>query len=370
VPTIKNRELLPPEQCDDQPLIDFLNNVHAVESPRLATGSKGTLSDYRTQVAHLQRYFDKCCRDAGLEPRPVQLSDVTDNLVAGAMLQSMARGNSKPTANKIHRSILAIHNHAIARGFPARPLRVKKLHEPRRTPEAWLLPEIEKLLLAARQLPGPIPNSPVSMGEFFYALLCFLLNTGSRIDAAMRTPTSGLDLVRGYITIPADVQKHRNDESFELLPQTAEALRVLRVKERGLPCIFDDWPYDRTRRNYRSLTKRLKQIVLAAGLARESDDLRLKCFHRWRKSFASFVASSRGISVASHMLGHSCLSVTQAYMDPRITNERKVTDALPAITVNLLHGDGDAQLAKLKTITEALQRVEREFGVKLALATG
>jgi site-specific recombinase XerD len=302
-------------------LATFLTKVYARENARLAGGSPASLDDYKLQVRTLQKFFDRECRERGEAPRNLTIEDVDDGLLAGAMAWLKAEGRSARTCNKLRRTIRAIHAFALnEKGFPGKPLRIKKYKELKRRPQAWRPEQVGRLLEAARAMPGMVGCVPA--GRWHYAHLMFLLNTGTRITAAMETPSAMLDLEQGWVTIPAEVQKHDQDEMFDLLPETVEALRAIQPHRHRR--IFDDWPFDRTKRQWPALIKRLKKILVAAGLFPSVKEIppRLELFHKLRRCFATFIAIKAGKGASRELCGHSDESVTDLYLDPTQMGER------------------------------------------------
>lgn len=329
-------ELLPgggrefdPAEFLSWPVLRFAEAIVFVENPRVAGGSERTRYAYRGEIRNLQKYFDERCRQEGRPVRDLVLGDIDDRLLAGAMAWQATRGLSRESSNKLRTTIRALHAFARReRKLPAPPLTVKPFKVAKRRPQGWLIGEFDALLAATDSMPGRI--GPNEAGHWWRALLLFLFNTGSRISATMHCPTAGLDLDRGYVLLPAEIQKHAADESFELLPETVAALRRLKIVQRGLPCIFDDWPHDRCRdTNWRTLNNHLKRLIVAAGLAQPGEKLSHKLFHRIRRTFGSYICKAAGSNVAQQMLGHSSPSVTKLYLDDRITGNRSVAGLLP-----------------------------------------
>jgi integrase len=308
------------ETTTETPVIDFLREVYAIQNSEIAGGSQASLDDLVTQVRNLQRYLNELLTSAQQPPRDLLLLDLTDPLVAGAMKWQTNNGNAPNTANKLRAAVVALVNFAIdVLELPLRRLRTRKFPVPKRKPRCWLPDEVLRILAAAQRMPGKIGDVPA--GAWFFALELFILNTGTRISAAMNTPTVGLDLDGGWITIPAEVQKHDSDETFDLLPITIAALKAIRPQRHKR--IFDDWPFDRAQRQWPTLNRWQKRIIVAAGLRPSLAEVTEKdLFHKLRRSFATFVAAKAGKQVARIMLGHSHESVTDLYLDERMTNDR------------------------------------------------
>lgn len=315
-------------------LLGFLVNVYARENPKFIGGKKATLTDYKIQVGTLQKFFDLEC-EARVEPRrTVLVSDVSDSLVAGCMGWMISRGLAAKTCNKMRRTIKAIHTFAIEeKDHDGRLLRVKKLKEPKTNPRAWRPEQVAMILQAAREMP------PTKRGNWDgrddLALLLFILNTGTRITATMLTPKSGLDYQTGEITVPAAVQKHDRDESYDLLPITVNALKHMHASpdER----LFGHWAYDdHVNGKWRSLTNRLRKILVRAGLFASVAEIpkRVNMFHKFRKCFATFMRLKHGKEKSTEACGHSAGAVTEAYWDQTQIGDRpSCREAMASILV-------------------------------------
>lgn len=311
-------------------LLAFLDNVYARENPKMISGRKATLIDYRIQVGTLQKFFD-INSDS---PRPLLISDVTDSLVAGCMSWMIERGLAAKTCNKMRRTVKAIHTFAVEeKGISGVVLRVRKLKEPKTIPRAWRPDQIARILAAAKAMP------PTNRGEWDgrddLALILLILNTGTRITATMLTPKSGLDFSAGEITIPAAVQKHGSDEVFDLLPVTIESLKSMHTSPDSR--LFGHWPYDdHVNCKWRSLTNRLRKILVKAGLFESIEHIpkRVNMFHKFRKCFATFMRMKYGKEKSAEACGHSGIAVTEAYWDmTQIGDRPSCRDALSAILV-------------------------------------
>ena len=323
-----------PLRADSLALSAFLDRVYARENPNIVGGRKATLTDYQIQVRTLQKFFDKERLADDKPSRALLISDVTDSLVAGCMAWMIERGLAAKTCNKLRRTIRAIHAFAInEKGYDGRPLRVKKLKEPKLKPRAWTPEQITKILAAAMNMP------PAKRGDWDgrddLALVLFILNTGTRITATMLTPRSGLNLDAAEVTVPASVQKHNADEVFDLLPLTVQALRDMHRSSDGR--IFGHWAYDDPENGkWRSLTNRLKKILVMAGLFQDVEEIpkRVNAWHKFRKCFATFMRLKHGKEKSTEACGHSGGSVTEAYWDETQVGERpSCREALAAILV-------------------------------------
>lgn len=277
--------------------------------------TSATAEDYRVQIRNLNAY----CHTLGMPE--ARLSDLSSELLAGAVAWQIRRGRVAPTANKLARTIAAVWRYAHRRGMIDTLPAVDRLPELLKEPECWSMDEFTRILDAAERMTGTVGQ--VSSSVFWPALLWTVLNTGSRISAVMRAPTSGLDLAGGWIKVPAEVQKHRKDMLFDLLPETRQALIALAPVGR-LDTVFGDWSHDRRSRGWRALTAGYRRILRAAGLPDDRRDL----WHKVRRTFATLIAAKGGESVAQSLLGHSSIHVTRRYLDQRKLERPSVVSLL------------------------------------------
>jgi site-specific recombinase XerD len=336
---------------DSPELMHFLLKVYARENSELAGGSAASLADYKTQVRSLQKFFDLECLEQGQLGRPIRLADITKPLLAGCLAWMIQRGRKATTANKLLRTILAIHRFGIVETeLPGKVLHVAKLPELERKPRAWRPNQIGQILTAAWQMP-PVKGS-AWCGKHDYALVLFILNTGTRISATMETPSRLLEFDAGQVTVPAEVQKHKSDETFDLTDETLRALKAIEPWKHTR--IFDAWPHDRVgqKRKWRALTKRLKLILVKAGLFASINDIPpyKELFHKLRRCFATFIAAKHGRRAATDRCGHSTEEVTKRYLDEtQLTDRPSCRDALEG-KIPLPHVDLQRQLFNKHTL--------------------
>jgi hypothetical protein len=215
-----------------------------------------------------------------------RLAGRRDALVADAKICDGKPGRSKATVNKLFRVVTAVWRFAHDQELVAKLPKVEKYREDDLEPECWSPEEFDQILHHAARVKGRVGD--VSAGIFWLALITFKYSVGARISAVMRTPSKSLDLPAAQVKIPASVQKQKDDQRFDLLPQAVEALSMLRP-ERHV-CIFDDWRHDRTQMGWRALTKGLRKILRAAKLPDTSRDL----WHKIRRTTITFVAAAAG----------------------------------------------------------------------------
>jgi len=280
---------------------------------RLVGASEWTLSDYRHRLNVFEDY-------SGPE---LPIDQINDELLS-AFFADRLKTNAQDTVNGYRRILLAVIAFARRKGLTEYQPCVPRLKTPKREPECWSLEEMRRIIDAASNTPGLV--GPVPAGKWWPALILFVYNCGTRISATMGVPSNRLDLERGSVFVPAELQKQRADQRFDLLPETVKALRAIEPDRNE--CIFDDWPYDRTQPQFKILNSHLKRILRRAGLPHTRRDM----WHKIRRTFGTMAAAHAGKAYASEMLGHSSVRITEAYLDTRFLDRPSLLDALPSIS--------------------------------------
>jgi len=254
------------------------------------------------------------------------LADLNDNLIAAAMHFLVNHGLAIDTVNGLLTTVKCLARFAFDRKLEnfSETIRQKKFRANRAEPVALMPDELASLFSACHHVPGMIGSVPAA--HWWPAFLGLLHSTGLRVNAAMHIPTSHLDLERMEVAVPAEFQKHKREQRLDLLPGTVAALARLRLAERGVPTLFGDFPY-----GYHSLQRRYYRLYVLAGLF--SSDAAVPAhshgFHILRKTLASQIYAASGIYIACERLGHSNISVTMRYIDPRYRRDFKVAGTIP-----------------------------------------
>jgi integrase len=294
-----------------------------VLKPRVASGSKATVVDYRIQLRHLDRYFQS------IAGREMLITDFSDQVIFGAMKSRLDSGCTVDTANKLRAFAVALWNHACDRFpdvAPRPPRRIDKFRPPKRDPECWSQEEFELILRAANKLCGTVGD--VALSEFADCLLRVEYNSGARISAVMSIETAWVDVSSAQLVIRAEAQKDDEDQTVRLLPGTMDAIARLHVRGR-LPRLFDDWPYDRSVVQWPALNNLLAGLIVDAGLRpNRAAVTRRDLWHKIRRTFATYITIKAGIETAREMLGHSSVEVTRRYVDKSKLGRRSQADLL------------------------------------------
>jgi len=286
-------------------LEDFFQFVY--RPLRLPDASANTLRLYENTLTNVQKYLGRHGR----------LDDLTDEWVSLFMAWMLDRGRSPVTANSNRRRLVALWNFACRKRLLDEWPTVRKLREPQRTPVAYSLDELAKLLGACLKAEGELyPGLPA--GPWWYALHLVLWDTGERIACIRGLLWTDVDLAGGWLHARAELRKGgRADRTYKLRRETVEAIERIRQPER--PEIFpfpreDHWLY-----------YHYGKILRAAGLPTS----RMDKFHKVRKSVGTHGLAA-GADAAT-LLDHTDIRVTKKYLDPRYSGQVFAADLLPSI---------------------------------------
>lgn len=304
-------------------LLEFYNRFY---QPAKHAGDKHrtTCIQYRVQIANINKFFRLQLAAAGLEARYVELGDLCDELITGAMNWQVERGRSRTTANKLRGHINAVWNFA-TRQFAKQGITLArpdndKYRVDTSEPLAFLPDELQRILDACARQQGMVGGVPA--GDWWLAFTLFVFSSSLRINAARKVPTAKLDLTRGEFWAPASGQKQRKEQLLDLHTSAVVALRKLRLAERGVAMVLGDWPY-----NTDTLRRHFTRILVESGIFASVKDVpRQLKFHALRKTLASQIFETAGLHVACDRLGHSSVEVTKRYIDPRYRSQPRVRE--------------------------------------------
>jgi len=307
---------------------------------RLIGTKQVTQKGYRITLRHFTAFL----------ARVATLDDFTDETVARFMSWCLeSRGMAIPTVNAQRRYLLCLWRFSKKKKWVIELPDVPLLKEYKRVPQAWSIEQLGAIVQAARETPGYTDVFSHSIGRvstkkngtlkyfpassplvrtlggveakvWWPALILFLYDTGLRIGTAMALEPSHLDFETGWLHVPAEIQKHKSDGRFKLHPDTlAEVKNIHEGKtfERLFP-----WSWTRA-----TLYKHFREILDRAGVPVGTKTGCL--FHRIRKTSATYVASKMGRAAAIDHLGHSCVSVTERYLDVTKIERIQAADVLP-----------------------------------------
>lgn len=298
---------------NDSFLLTFFENVY--RPMKLRGKSPNTIRLYVNTLGNFERF---------LRHKPT-FDDLQDEIVGGFMAWHVDQGNSPETANKDGGQILALWRFAARKDYVKLWPDVDMMPCPKRTPRAWLQPELEKLFDSAMREEGTIAGVKASL--WWRTLLAVVFFTGERIGAVRRLKWDNVDLDGGWIFIPAETRKgRRSDKAFPVPPPLVDLLHSIRSPEREQ--VFP-WPFDLS-----TLYARIKRILKRAMLPTD----RKSKFHRIRKTTASYYKAAGGDP--TELLDHADPKTTKKYLDPRICGDRQSATVLfvPWASIPLANG--------------------------------
>lgn len=257
--------------------------------------------------------------------------------------EARPRVHSKGTPNRSRRTLGAVWREAAKQNLAPPPCDLPQARVDKKKPRAWSVEEVGRIAYTARSakwhwyrprgrnLAASWSPPSVEAGLWFFAIVMTAYYTGARITAILTTPAKLLDLDAARLTIPADVQKHRVEQDYDLASEVIAAWRSLDPHRRALVRLGDDWPYDRgAGGNWQTLCNWLKRLLRESGVGMEGQtDFRRELWHKFRRTCATHLAASEGIEKARIWLGHSSQAMTMRYIDDRFLPRIDVARALP-----------------------------------------
>lgn len=260
---------------------------------KLRGRSQETVRLYRLSLKSFERTLN----------RSTTLGDLTDINLARHLQRLAVNNRAAATINKDRAQILAIWRFACQRNYLSVWPNVPQEIEPKRTPVAWLPEELDALHRAIRTEEGYIGQ--VKAKVFWEGLFLVILDTAERIGAIRQLQWQHLQ--GEWLTVPAELRKgKRRDRQYRLSGETLEALSKIEAHHEN---IFH-WPL-----NKYFLWNKWKAIVRRAGLTTG----RTRMFHCLRRTVAS-ACDSAGVDPQA-ILDHKDRSVTEMYLDPRISHQ-------------------------------------------------
>ena len=274
---------------------------------RLRGGSFRTTALYEQLIKRFSEYLG----------HPATMDDLNDLAVAGFLEHRRSMGRSPFTVERERSGLIALWNLAARRGIKKTWPEVPAGKLPRRTPNAWTLPEMQRLFKTARETKGWVNG--VKANVFWPALLAVLWETGERIGAVMSARKS--DFRPPHLLIRAEARKGGRDDLMHVLtPATCHRVELAMAHDE--PTIFF-WSGAHS-----GLWSGWKRLVQRAGLPIGRD-----CgFHKIRRTAASYLAQKGGN--ATEFLGHRSPELAAKwYLDPIVTHAGQPApcDVLPRI---------------------------------------
>jgi integrase len=257
--------------------------------------------------------------------RPATLADLNDSTVTAHIGWIAETGRSPRTGNKSRDQLLAIWRYAARKRHLELWPDVEPLREYTRTPTAWTIQQLAKIIDVARLFgPGGMKRlrQPSLCGipadVWWVTLFLVLYDTGIRIGAAMQLRCDDYQAEQRRLFVRAETQKHRADQVLPVSEETAEALaKCIAAAEREQ--LFP-WPHNKS-----LIYFHFNRLLKAAGLPAGRRDK----FHKIRRTSATAAELALGPGAASIHLGHSSPKVTERYLDRSMLPTANVAAALP-----------------------------------------
>ena len=229
------------------------------------------------------------------------IEQIDSRLLAGWQAW-MLPGHSPATVNSYVRHIRALLNFAASEevGILARPPTIRMLREPRRSPLALTVEEFGKVLRTADREPN---------AALWLALLLVGWESGLRLRGLLSLRPIDVLFPQAGLYCQAEGQKNATAQWFPLQPETLDAIRPIYSLENERLFSFHC--------KAGQVSRIMRRILDTAGIyAPHGSGM---CFHRLRKSKASYTMLAGGNATAA--LGHSRPEITAHYLDPRIVGQ-------------------------------------------------
>lgn len=242
--------------------------------------------------------------------RPPVVQDLTDdNLTLLYRWLQDSRKCAVITQNERVGRLKALAEFLWRRGYLEYGITLSRLKVPRRSPHAWQVEEIQRLVEMTSRIRGQLDGVPAAL--WWRVLLAWLWGTGARIGETLQLRWDWIDLDRGVAHIPAESRKGQtSDKVFSLPAWLVDELR--KIKDPARLLVF---PFPRTKS---SMYHRWRKLIQWAGLPNER-----RKNHKMRVSHATWIEALGGD--AQRALGHSSRETTERhYIDPRVVHGRKV----------------------------------------------
>jgi integrase len=255
-----------------------------------------------------------------------RLEDLSDSAVARFLEFMLKKGRSTARVNCFRAHLVAIATHAYDAGLIDRPLRVKKLKTVQNPPQAWTEDELRRIFAVARvfwqhRSYGKPNGGKIRCNHWWDAILSVTYETALRRGALLATRRSDVDLETGWLVVDGSSSKTLRGQGYKLSDETIAKLRRIWKPERKLLFAYA---------SLNQINRHFEKILTAAGVRRKKSKSFDK-FHRIRRSTASIVCATAGITAAQNLLGHTSAEVTRrSYIDPTQI-KHDVTGVLPAL---------------------------------------
>lgn len=257
------------------------------------------------------RRFDEFARHS------VRIDELSRELVSDFLRNRLVRF-ARETVKRNRRHLLQLWREAAEQGLITPPPKIATIRCPRPLPKAIPLATLTRLLHAANQQTHLMRGTTIQRSLFWRSILLFIYDVGSRLTATLDVEWTDLDVDNRVAVLRHGVAKTKLGQLLDFSEQTADELRLLRHVSTSSKV----WPYPYCKRQ---IWAQFKALMIAAGLSPE----RGIAFHALRKTHASMTAAVTNRQTACDRMGHTSLSMTERYIDPRLLKIVRVADQLP-----------------------------------------
>jgi integrase len=252
--------------------------------------------------------------------RKAVLSDLTrDSIVSLMTWLRDNRGNKPDTVNTSRKYLVAVWQWAFDAGITNRFPRVDKAVSPKRTPKAFTVNELERLMDACGRIRGETNGMKNSV--LLKTVIALVMDTGARAGELFSFRWEWIDWSGGWIHVPAEYRKRKEyDAEYGLLDDTLAWLKSFK-KDYGPIFNCESVPG-----NYYDLWD---QLLREAGIQVNRRN-KTQCL---RRTFATLIEAGGGHAPTA--LGVKVVEmVRKHYLDPSMI-DIKCAEKIPFRTLSL-----------------------------------
>lgn len=301
-------------------LNEYLHSEYVPSRLKIGTG---TIEQMENAIRQLEKQHG----------RKIAISEISGKFILKHLQYLRAKNRAAGTIRTRRNYFKSLWTDAFSKGMNTNnPLAeiVPRVPEPKLKPRAWSLLQLDKMLAQAEKVDthgrhwfGP---------NCWKALILLIYYTGLRISASLKLKLS--DLQDDVLVVPPRIQKDEEEMLITLPPELIQLLKKLprpsyirhgrKIEEMLIP-----WPWSLQG----AAAKLTCHIIKPAGLPNSP---KLK-FHAIRRTVATVVSAVKGKEVASEMLGHSSVKVTERYIadaamvDPSLPGKVQPMHVLPKL---------------------------------------
>ena len=222
--------------------------------------------------------------------------------------------------NTRRRALITLWRFAAQLGLagPLPPL--PKAKEAQKTPQAWTIVEVLRIIAQCRRLTGTVKGIPANL--WWESFILAIYSTGVRVNALLSCGPLDLEVGTGALHLRWQTQKNWKEQTVFL---SAEAIKAI---VQHLDVTRDRiWPAPKKLQKFNAKFRRiLKAARVKAGEGYGP------LFHQLRRTNISLIAKYYGTDAAREAAGHvSAATTRKSYIDPRVAAPEHRPRLLPDI---------------------------------------